>query len=167
MRDAPAPTISDLQTTLRHLPEYRVTKVSRIDTCPFDAGTNKRPVKLWRDTNGIDAAVVSHRDTFELNDAIVPGKYTIIDFGADWCSPCLIAEKRLKRYLAEHEGVALRAAAMEGQTPAATFALPVAKQHLKNAAGLPYFLLYSPNGKQLYRGQNLDKVFSLIEKAKN
>jgi thiol-disulfide isomerase/thioredoxin len=124
-------------------------------------------VRLWRDIEGIDAAVVSHRDEFEPTESLAAGKYTIFDFGADWCTPCRVAEKRLKNYLGEHQGVAVRAAAMEGVTPDETFALPVAQQHLKNAAGLPYFLLYSPDGKQLYRGQNLDKIFSLIEKKRN
>ena len=55
---------------------------------------------------------------------------------------------------------------MDGKTPEETFALPVAEQYLRNAAGLPHFIVYGPDGKQVYKGPSLDKAFQTIEKQR-
>ena len=160
-------TLAALQTSLTGFDEYTVTDVTLAAECPLNDAKSKSTVRLWHDVATLDAAVITHRERFDLQTIPIAEKYTIIDFGADWCGPCRAAEKTLKEYLAGHPDTAVRAVAMEGKTPAQTFALPVAQQHLKNAAGLPHFIIFSPTRKQLYKGSNLEKALSILDKDRD
>jgi len=161
------PTVVTFQESLKALPEYQVTKVAIIETCPFTASKARKKIQLWSQTEGLDVEILSTREPFEMAEAPVAGKFTIVDFGADWCGPCKLAEKTLKKALAENENLAVRAVTLEGNSPKESFALPVSVQHLKNAAGLPHFLLFGPDGDKLYQGQNLDKALGIVSKKSN
>ena len=163
--DGDTPVTADvLQKSLKNFSEYTVMDIVAQDACPLESREAKSTVRLWSDVDALDARVITHREPFDINRVPEAGKYIVVDFGADWCTPCRLAEKTLKSYLTTHQDTAVRAVAMEGRTPAQTFALPVARQHLKNAAGLPYFLVFGPDKKPLYKGSNIDKALSIIDK---
>lgn len=160
------PTASMFQKSLENQEEYTVTGVKPTQTCDITDAA-KTSVKMWSEVEGIDAQVISHREEVNLQESTVPGKFTIIDFGADWCGPCVVAEKVLRSYLVEHGDTAVRAVAMVGASPAETFALPVANQHLKNAAGLPLFIVYDTTGHQIYKGANVNKALEIVNKKRD
>ena len=64
-----------------------------------------------------------------------------------------------------HPDIAVRAISL-GDDPKASFELPVAKQHLAFAPGIPWFVVYAPNGKKIYEGGELEKAFSKIGKSR-
>jgi thiol-disulfide isomerase/thioredoxin len=92
-----------------------------------------------------DVQVVARGDEVVLADHLVAGKFTVIDFYADWCPNC----RRLNPILEE----------IAGRTPALairkinvlSWDSPVARQHQVTA--LPRLLLYGPQGDLIAEGE--------------
>jgi thiol-disulfide isomerase/thioredoxin len=143
---------------------YTVEGQDILDACPDIRATN-RPGN-WADPEGTDTVIISTGAEVDFEASLVPGKFTVFDFGADWCGPCHAAEKLLKAYMGDHADVAVRAIVLEGKTPKISFSLPVVHQHLSGAAGLPYFVVYSPAGKRVYRGIDLPKALRKMDKKR-
>jgi copper chaperone CopZ len=160
-----APTPSENVESAIASIDYKALSVVSVDLCPaaLSPGASKR---LWANTAGVDVVIISRGEAVELMDHRPPDKYTVYDFGADWCGPCHISAKRLRAYLSAHPDTAVRVIALDGATSEDSFALPAAKQHLEWAGGLPYFEVYSPSGKRIYKGSNVGKVLASIEKAR-
>lgn len=133
---------------------------------PCPEGLAFAPTDPWSGASGVDATIVSHGEAFALKDVAVPGKFTIVDFGAQWCAPCFESAKALKAYLATHADTAVRAAWLDAGDPRKSFALPVAQQHLQFAEGLPHFVVLSRAGKQIYAGSAHEKALAAIDKAR-
>jgi len=155
---------STLAERLKKDTGYIVTGVEAAERCPRDLRPSK--VDPWADTGDLDAEVVSTGDKVKLSSILVAEKFTIVDFGAPWCGPCLQSAAAFKTYLGEHSDVAVRAIWLDGEDPKASFALPVAVQHLSLAPGLPWFIAYSPLGKAIYKGQDHDEVLAAIGNAR-
>jgi copper chaperone CopZ/thiol-disulfide isomerase/thioredoxin len=143
---------------------YTVDMLSRPDRCPDSLLAETYP-DPWEDTAGVDAAIISEGDELAFADHLVASKFTIFDFGAPWCGPCHVAASTLRGELTEANDIAVRAISL-GQDPRASFQFPVAKQHLAFAPGLPWFVVYSPKGKAIYTGSNVDKALAMIEKKR-
>ena len=150
----------DLATRLKDDTGYVVTGVVGAERCPRDL----RPSKTdpWADSGELDAQVISTGDKVKLSSILVAEKFTIVDFGAPWCGPCLVSAAAFKSYLGDNADVAVRAIWLGGDAPAESFALPVAMQHLQFVAGLPWFIVYSPAGKAIYKGQDHDEALAAI-----
>ena len=104
-----------------------------------------------------DVALVSRGDEVDLEAKAVPGKYTIFDFYADWCAPCRALDVRLRALAAERDDVAIR------KIDIIDWTTPVVKQH--GVEGLPFMILYGPDGKRLAAGDEVyltvDRIFSI------
>jgi copper chaperone CopZ len=161
-----APTSTeDVEAAIASI-SYEAVSVESVDLCPA-ALSPGAPKRLWASTAGLDVVIISRGETVELLDHRATDKFTVYDFGADWCGPCHIASKRLRAYLSAHPDTAVRAIALDGASSDESFALPAAKQHLEWAGGLPWFEVYSPGGKRIYKGNKVGKVLSSIEKARD
>jgi copper chaperone CopZ len=143
---------------------YTLEGISRPDSCP-DALVSDEYPDPWDLTEGYDAEVISQGDVFDFGDHLVADKFTIFDFGAPWCSPCHVAANRLRSEMDGHDDLAVRAISL-GQDPRASFQFPVAKQHLAFAPGLPWFVVYNPRGRAIYKGADVGKALAAIDKKR-
>ena len=161
----PSTSADTVAATINAIEGYQVTGLQTVTRCPPELRPGYKRI-IWGQMEGIDAKVISTGEQVSIKSHLVAGKFTLIDFGATWCSPCIVAAKQFQAYMKQHPDVAARAIDLEGHNPAESFAQPVAKQHLSAVPGLPWFLLYSPKGKKLYQGSNPDAVLKLIEKKR-
>ena len=139
----------------KNLPIHEITKVER---CP-------EPItSFWSEAfaEELNVKLISTHERFSMRKARVKGSYTLFDFGALWCAPCLEGSKILTQLLRRRQDVVVQAIEIEGPYLRA-FETPVAFQYLSNAEGLPHFVLYGPDRKKLYAGSSLDQVLLLLD----
>ena len=162
---SPGATTDHLTAAINTIEGYQATGLQTVTRCPPELRPGYKRI-IWGQMEGIDAKVISTGEQVNIKSHLVADKFTIIDFGASWCGPCIIAAKRFQAYMKDHPDVAARAIDLEGHNPAESFMQPVAKQYLSAVPGLPWFYLYSPKGKKLYQGSNPETVLKLIEKKR-
>jgi len=143
--------------------DYEMTAHVAVTSCP-DELKGKLPDPWETRSKGLNVESISQGQPVDLKAKLVAGSYTIIDFGAPWCAPCHDAAELLVAYLKLHPDVAVRAVNLSGETPEESYQQPVVAQHLQYVKGVPWFLVYAPGGKVLYRGTQVDKAMSSIDK---
>lgn len=141
---------------------YTVKTATPAESCPVVPAPAKR-TSPWAGAEGLDVRVVSHGEEVDLRAVAAPGKVTIFDFGAPWCAPCWQVAARLQEVLRARPDLAVRVIDLAGADANASFALPVAGQHLQWAEGLPYFVVLSAKGKALYKGSDLEEALAAAE----
>lgn len=99
-----------------------------------------------------DVAFASKGEAFDLAAHLAAGKYTIVDFYADWCAPCRALDPQLRRLAASRGDVAIRKVDIVDWTSA------VVKQF--GVTSLPHMQVYDPNGVLLGQG---DDAYQVIE----
>jgi thiol-disulfide isomerase/thioredoxin len=124
------------------------------------AGTWPDP---WAAKGSGDVAIVSTGQAIELQDVLVQDKFTVIDVGASWCSPCHDAARALRGYAEQHPDTAIRVVNLEGE-PHQSMSLPAAT--LAERGVLPWILVYAPNGERLYGGPKSDKALKKLDRAR-
>ena len=144
---------------------YTVTGVEAVDACPPDLREGHR-VDPWDDTGGHDVAIISRGEAVTLEDHLAPGRFTIVDFGAPWCGPCHAAAAALRAYMDGHDDVAVRAVSLDADDPEESYALPVVEQHLKWVAGIPWFIVYAPDGRVIYEGSEVEAAMKAIDRRR-
>ncbi len=144
---------------------YTVRAIEAVETCPAKLRPGHR-IDPWDDTGGHDVVVVSRGEEVDLEAQLVADKYTVIDFGAPWCGPCHTAAATLRRYMDEHADTAVRAITLDANDPRESYALPVVEQHLKWIGGIPYFIVYDPSGRTIYKGSEVDAAIKAIDKRR-
>jgi len=134
-----------------------------VSECP-EGLRGKLPDPWDQHGKGLDVAIVSRGEEVDLEAQLVADKYTIIDFGAPWCAPCHSAAEQLAAYLREHSDVAVRAISLDGQEPTESYQQPVVAQHLKYVKGVPWFMVYAPDGRVLHKSMEVAKAMKAIDK---
>ena len=101
--------------------------------------------------------ISSDGEECELASHIVEGKYTIIEFSADWCIPCKELEQKLVTYMKSREHIALR------KINIVNWESPVTKQHLANEKSIPFVIVFSPTGEEIFRGSgDFEKIVEVV-----
>jgi thiol-disulfide isomerase/thioredoxin len=143
---------------------YSATTLEAVDQCP--AGLSAPAGDPWTGIDDLDAKVISRGEVADLAAFAAAGKFTVYDFGADWCAPCHTTAATLQAYLRTHEDVAVRAVLLGGTDAKSSFAAPIVKQHLQFAAGLPHLIVRSAAGKTVYEGSDIAAALAAIDKKR-
>ncbi len=111
---------------------------SEVDIAPADSG---------------DVVTLAKGDEVDLVANLVPGKYTIYDFYADWCPPCRALDVEFRAMASRHENLAVR------RIDIIDWTTPVVKQH--GFESLPFIVLFGPDGVEISRGDRA--LFEVME----
>jgi thioredoxin 1 len=105
--------------------------------------------------NAADVQTITHGREVDFEDHLVPGKYVLFDFYADWCGPCYALEPRLLDLAGRHsDRLALRKIDIINWDSA------VARQY--GLSSIPYLALYGPDGQRIAAGDAGSVVNRLI-----
>jgi thiol-disulfide isomerase/thioredoxin len=111
----------------------------------------------------LDVRVISRGKAIDLEEHLVPGKFTIVDYFADWCGPCKLLAADLERLLLARPDVAVRKVDLLDWSSAA------AKQAKRDhgVEGIPYLRVYDPRGRFLgeVSGNRIFALEALLESA--
>ncbi len=105
--------------------------------------------------------VITRGKRVALDDHLVPGRYVIFDFYADWCGPCRKMDPHLKKLVKKYpDRVALK------KIDIVRWGSPVASQYGVNS--IPHLRVYNPSGKLVRTGggSTLNYLKSLARKEK-
>jgi len=138
--------------------EGRVTHHSRV-SCP--EGYKSERIEEEESSNGGSNAyrteyahskyenvkVISRGRLIDLIDHLEYGKYTVFMFYADWCAPCKTVKPVLEKYAQNLDTFVLR------EIDVINWENPLVRYY--NLPGLPYFIVYGPEGEFVERGPEL------------
>jgi thiol-disulfide isomerase/thioredoxin len=112
---------------------------------------------------GADLVEISAQgeDVPALEPHVVPGKVTVFDFYAIWCAPCRKIDEHLFPLLGRRADVAVR------KLNVVSWETPVAERYLRNAASLPFVVVYGKRGQRVAEiaGLDLGAIDRAIDKA--
>jgi thiol-disulfide isomerase/thioredoxin len=84
--------------------------------------------------------VAAGEDLPELEPHVVPGKFTVFDFRADWCPPCRKVDEHLFAKLETRTDIAVR------KLNVVSWESPIAERWLRDVPELPYLVVFGPDG---------------------
>ena len=153
------------------IPEnFNKTKIKNaIDAIGYDAvfpgETRKEFAALPEDVvRKLDIVSFDGAKKIELKTIAVPGKITVVDYWAEWCSPCHFLEKRLQHLLNSDPNMALRRVNV-GKWDNAAARQATSEFRLE---ALPYVRVYDARGKFVddVTGGSWDQFLKVLEKAR-
>ena len=104
---------------------------------------------------GIEPLRISHGDTVDLKDYLVPGKTIIFDFYSDFCPPCRALKPSLEKLHATRSDLAL--VVVDINRPGVRgidWKSPVARQYQLNS--IPHLAIFGPDGRLIALDQDND-----------
>lgn len=93
---------------------------------------------------------ISTGNEINIDDYIVPGKYTAFMFHADWCGVCRKVRPLVQTQAKKIDSLLLR------EINIIKWGTPVAKQY--NVISVPYFMIYDPNGNLIDTGSRISNT---------
>lgn len=92
-----------------------------------------------------DIQTITHGREVDIEDHLVPGKYVLFDFYADWCGPCRALEPQIRDLAGRHaDNLAVR------KVDIINWDSPVSRQF--RMSSIPYMILYGPDGEPITAG---------------
>lgn len=92
-----------------------------------------------------DIQTITHGREVDIEEHLVPGKYVLFDFYADWCGPCRALEPRIRDLAGRHaDQLAVR------KVDIINWDSPVSRQY--RMSSIPYMILYGPDGARITAG---------------
>ncbi len=92
-----------------------------------------------------DIETITHGDTVNIKEHLVPGKYVLFDFYADWCGPCKGLEPILIKLASQQsESLALR------KVDIIDWQSAVSQQY--RVSSIPHLKLFGPDGSLIAEG---------------
>lgn len=128
----------------------------------------------------LDFEVTYEGKTSKLSDYVKPGKFTIVDFWASWCGPCMRQAVVLKEIYAEYheQGVEIVGVAVWDEPHNTLEAIKTKElpwQNILNAqtiptdlygiSGIPCIIIIGPDGTILSRDKQGDELKADLRKA--
>ena len=110
---------------------------------PADTGTKAYKTRQAAPKNG-NVEVISRGRLIDLVDHIEYGKYTVFMFYAEWCAPCKTIKPALEKHARNLNTFALK------EIDVLNWENPLVRYY--NLIGLPYYIVYGPEGKFVERG---------------
>jgi len=146
------------------------TKIKKaIDAIGYDAvfpGENRKEFAALPEdvVSKLDIVSFDGAKKVDLKTIAVPGKITLVDYWAEWCSPCHFLEKRLQHLLNSDPNMALRRVNV-GKWDNAAARQATAEFRLE---ALPYVRVYDAHGKFVddVTGGSWDQLLKVLEKAR-
>ncbi|HVT44979.1 MAG TPA: thioredoxin domain-containing protein [Thermoanaerobaculia bacterium] len=113
----------------------------------------------------LDIVAFTDGSRIDLRKILVPGKVTILDYYADWCSPCHLLDIRLQHLLDSNSGLAVR------RIDVGTWDNDAARQATREfrLEALPYVRVYDVKGRFVgaVTGGSWEKIVKLVAKAES
>jgi copper chaperone CopZ/thiol-disulfide isomerase/thioredoxin len=146
------------------------TKIEKaLDAIGYDAvmpGENRKEFAALPEdvVRKLDIVSFDGSKKVDLKAIAVPGKITVVDYWAEWCSPCHFLEKRLQHLLNENPNMALRRVNV-GKWDNAAAKQATAEFRLE---ALPYVRVYDSRGKFVdeVTGGSWDHFLKVLDKAR-
>jgi thiol-disulfide isomerase/thioredoxin len=103
------------------------------------------PVTVAPTASAAEVEIISHGQEVALEDHLVPGKYVLFDFYADWCGPCRALDPHLRELAGRYDDrLVLR------KVDVIDWDSAVARQY--RLSSIPYLVLFGPDGSRLAAG---------------
>ncbi len=116
-------------------------------------GTEKKP-------HEIDEKLIAKREKVDIQNHLVDGKYTIIDYYAKWCRGCQLLESNLKKLAKRRGDIAIR------RVNIVSWSSPAAREAIREykMGQIPYLRVYGKDGSLLgeVKGNDIKHLKSLI-----
>ena len=131
----------------------------------FDGETRKDLLPLpEEERRELDIKSTADGARIDLKTVVVSGKITVLDYWAEWCSPCHLLDARLQHLVKANPDVAVRRVNV-GKWDNDAAAQATREFRLE---ALPYVRVYDAKGKFVgaVTGGNWDDVLKTIEKAR-
>jgi thiol-disulfide isomerase/thioredoxin len=88
---------------------------------------------------------ITHGREVDIEAHLVPGKYVLFDFYADWCGPCRALEPQIRELAGRHDDqLVVR------KVDIINWDSPVSRQY--RLSSIPYMVLYGPDGTRIAAG---------------
>ncbi|HSN99101.1 MAG TPA: thioredoxin family protein [Candidatus Nanopelagicales bacterium] len=112
---------------------------------------------------GADVATIARdgQDVPRLEEHLVRGKVTVVDFSAIWCEPCRKVDEHMAGVLSRRGDVAYR------KLDIGDWDTPLAQRYLRAVPQLPYVIVYGADGQQVeaISGLATARLDAAIERA--